>query len=123
VKRLLDFYKNSDIVLNMNLVNNKEIKFKNGLVIPVGTNLAVTFIAGQNVAELNGGSAGGVSVGLKLRCSSLPRYFSRFKEPTTFMLEKWSDDGVAKSMLGKRVEPDGHDDEGSPSWMLVMGLI
>ena len=107
----------------MNLTNNREIKFKNGLVIPVGTNLAVTFTAGQMVANLTGGTAGGVPVSLKLRCSSLPRYFSRFKEPTTYMLEKWSDDGVAKSMLGKRVEPDGHDDEGSPSWMLVMGLI
>jgi len=107
----------------MNLTNNKEIKFKSGLVIPVGTNLIVTFIAGQTVANLTGGSAGGVPVSLKLRCSSLPRYFSRFKEPSLKTLERWSFDCVAKSMLGKRVEPDGHDDEGSPSWMLVVGVI
>ena len=107
----------------MNLTNNKEIKFKSGLVIPVGTNLTVTFIAGQTVAELTGGSAGAVPVSLKLRCSSLPRYFSRFKEPSLKTMEKWSFDGVAKSMLGKRVEPDGYDEEGSPSWMLVAGII
>ena len=107
----------------MNLTNNREIKFKNGLVVPVGTSLVVTFTAGQMVANLTGGSAGGVPVSLKLRCSSLPRYFSRFKEPSVMTMEKWNDEGVAKSMLGKRVEPDGYDSEGSPSWMLVMGLI
>lgn len=107
----------------MNLTNNREIKFKNGLVIPVGTKLSVTFVAGQTIANLSGGTAGGVPVTLKLRCSSLPRYFSKFKEPSLKTMEKWSDDGVAKSMLGKRVEPDGYDDEGSPSWMLVVGVI
>lgn len=107
----------------MNLTNNKEIKFKNGLVIPVGTNLTVTFTVGQMVAELTGGSAGGVPVSLKLRCSSLPRYFSRFKEPSIKTMEKWSDNGIAMSMLGKRVEPDGYDSDGSPSWMLVVGII
>jgi len=107
----------------MNITNNKEIKFKNGLVIPVGTSLTLTFIAGQTVAELTGGAAGGVPVTLKLRCSSLPRYFSKFKEPSIKTMEKWSDNGIAKSMLGKNVEPDGHDDEGSPSWMLVLSLI
>lgn len=107
----------------MNLTNSKEIKFKNGLVIPVGTNLTVTFVAGQTVANLTGGSAGGVPVSIKLRCSSLPRYFTKFKAPSLKTMEKWSDEGVAKSMLGQRVEPDGYDDEGSPSWMLVVGII
>jgi hypothetical protein len=107
----------------MNLVNNKEIKFKNGLVIPVGTNLNVNFKIGGTVCELSGGSAGGVPVTMKLRCSSLPRYFTKFKAPSLKTMEKWSDDGVAKSMLGQVVEPDGYDSEGSPSWMLVAGII
>jgi len=45
------------------------------------------------------------------------------KEPSAKMLEKWSDDGIAKSVLGAKVELDGWDDEGSPSWALAMGLI
>lgn len=48
----------------------------------------------------------------------------RSKAPKSMKtLEKWAENGVAKSVLGKRVEPDGYDDEGSPSWLLVFGLI
>lgn len=32
-------------------------------------------------------------------------------------------DGVATSVLGFTVEPDGHDHEGSPAWPLVMGVL
>lgn len=45
------------------------------------------------------------------------------KPPSFSKLEKMSDVGVASSVLGKRVEPDGTDEYGSPSWILVMGLI
>lgn len=48
---------------------------------------------------------------------------SAFKAPSIRTLEKWSNDGVAKSIGGKRVELDGHDENGLPSWMLVMGII
>ena len=47
----------------------------------------------------------------------------RFKVPSMAALEKYSDDGIAKSMLGNKVEPDGYDDMGSPSWLLVVGVI
>jgi hypothetical protein len=107
----------------MKLVNSKEIKFKNGLVVPVGTNLNATFTVGQLVVELTGGTAGGIPMSFKLRCSSLPRYFTRFKNPSLNTLEKWSSEGISKSMLGNRVEPDGYDSEGSPSWLLVAGLV
>lgn len=43
--------------------------------------------------------------------------------PSTKTLEKWSGDGIAKSVLGAKVELDGWDDQGSPSWVLAMGLI
>ena len=45
------------------------------------------------------------------------------KAPGIKALEKWSDDGVAKSILGNRVEPDGWDHEGSPSWLLALSMI
>ena len=44
------------------------------------------------------------------------------KPPSDLSLEKMSD-GAAKSVLGKRVEPDGYDEYGSPSWLLVLGYI
>ncbi len=46
-----------------------------------------------------------------------------FKEPSVRTLEKWSQDGVAKSVTGHRVEPDGYGPDGSPSWLLALGLI
>ena len=44
------------------------------------------------------------------------------KIPSMRSLEKMAD-GIAKSVLGKRVEPDGYDPYGSPSWLLVVGII
>lgn len=47
-----------------------------------------------------------------------------FKSPPSMKtLEKWVSDSVAKSITGKRVEPDGYDTHGFPSWLLVIGLI
>jgi len=51
------------------------------------------------------------------------RVSSAFRAPSVSTLEKWSNDGVCKSVLGKRVEPDGEDENGSPSWLLALGLI
>ena len=45
------------------------------------------------------------------------------KEPGIKTLEKWSNDGVCKSLTGCRVEPDGWGPDGAPSWMLVAGVI
>ncbi len=46
-----------------------------------------------------------------------------FKAPGLATLERYSDAGVAKSVFGARVEPDGWDASGSPSWMLAIGII
>lgn len=51
------------------------------------------------------------------------RVSSAFRAPSVAKLEKWSNDGVCLSVLGKRVEPDGEDEHGSPSWLLALGLI
>lgn len=51
------------------------------------------------------------------------RVTSAFREPSISTLEKWNDDGVCKSIGGERVEPDGWDSKGSPSWMLAIGII
>jgi len=47
-----------------------------------------------------------------------------FKQPPTMKtLERWVNDGVASSITGQKVEPDGYDQYGFPSWLIVMGLI
>jgi hypothetical protein len=45
------------------------------------------------------------------------------KPPSIKMLEKWSYDGVAKTIIGTRIEPDGYDRYGFPSWLIVEGII
>lgn len=45
------------------------------------------------------------------------------KAPTVKTMEKWSFDGVAKSVGNKSVEPDGWDPNGNPSWLLILGYI
>ena len=50
-------------------------------------------------------------------------YSMFFKKPSPRTLERWGNDGVAKSVTGKRVELDGYGPDGSPSWFLAMGLI
>lgn len=51
------------------------------------------------------------------------RIESAFRAPNVKTMEKWSFDGIAKSIGGKKVEPDGYDENGLPSWFLVLGLI
>lgn len=46
-----------------------------------------------------------------------------FEAPDLDEVRMWVFDSVCESLLGHTVEPDGVDFEGSPSWLLVMGLI
>ena len=44
------------------------------------------------------------------------------KVPGTATLEKYSYDGIAKTVFGDKTEPDGWTN-GAPSWLLFLGLI
>lgn len=91
----------------------KEIKLKDGSTIPKG--LPVTFIEGKDSRCL---------VHSPLHSEPLQvRITSAFKAPSMSLLERWSYESVVRTPTGKRVEPDGHGPDGSPSWLLVMGFI
>ena len=45
------------------------------------------------------------------------------KPPSMSQMERWMENGVANSIDGKRVEPDGISPSGAPSWLLALGLI
>lgn len=91
----------------------KEIKLKDGSTLPKG--LPVSFIPDKDsrchVHSPN------YPTPLQVRISSA------FKAPSMATLEKWNQDGICKTPTGHRVEPDGHGPDGSPSWMLVFGII
>lgn len=91
----------------------KEIKLKDGSTLPKG--LPVSFIPEKDSRCL-------------VHSPNHPtplqvRIISAFKAPSMTTLEKWNWDGVCKTPTGKRVEPDGHGPDGSPSWLLALGLI
>ena len=52
-------------------------------------------------------------------------FFGKFKKmPTERTLEKWDNrGGYCETVTGFRTEPDGYGPDGSPSWMLVLGVI
>lgn len=102
--------------------NNKEIRLINGDVYSVNTDFSLTFRPDSSVCVLTA-TINDEPKELKLRVHSLPRYFSRFKMPSVSTLKRYSFDGIAKSMMNKRIEPDGYDEFGSPSWLLVAGVI
>jgi hypothetical protein len=61
---------------------------------------------------------------LKLGLMNAHNYVTGIKpSPSMKTLEKWSNDGVAKTVTGHRTEPDGYGPDGSPSWLLVFGII
>ena len=58
----------------------------------------------------------------RIRISSLKDKFG-IRVPSMKTLEKWVDDGTCSSIGGKSVEPDGWDSNGTPSWLIALGLI
>jgi hypothetical protein len=110
----------------MEIINDKlEIRMKDGFVLPRGTRLRLTFFNKPYVCHIQEVIARPNSNWpiWTLRITSLPRYCSDFVAPTLEELEEQAADGIVDSVAGYGVEPDGYDQEGSPSWMLALGLI
>ena len=100
--------------------NSKAFSLKDGTIITSGTDCALTFnherpslvtILPTGYRQFNTATA------------KLPRFFASIEAPSMEELEEANSDGVCPSVLGDRVEPDGWDSEGSPSWMLALGYI
>jgi hypothetical protein len=96
----------------MNLTTNKPISLKTGEVVPVGTPILrfVKESPSRCIISING-KEGQV------------RVTSARKAPSMATLERYDMDGICKSVGGKTVEPDGWDDNNTPSWLLAMGMI
>jgi hypothetical protein len=106
-------------------VTTKEIltfsKFpETACVIPVGTKLEVHF-SGVNHDRLYYEYNGSVRVSaVKLA----HKKFTGFNKPPGLnTLQKYDYNGIAKTPTGYEVEPDGTGPDGSPSWLLVLGLM
>ena len=91
----------------------KAILLKDGSTLPKG--LPVSFIEGKDSRCLV--HSPNHSEPLQVRITSA------FKAPSMSLLERWAYESVVRTPTGKRVEPDGYGEDGSPSWLLVMGFI
>lgn len=98
----------------------KDITLKSGYSIPVGEKITLEFV--------KEGFSYVMQVihkdhDFKIRNTRFFNYLQGVKVPSEKTLWKWSEDGVAKSVFGNRVEPDGVDPKGAPSWLLLLGYI
>ncbi len=89
----------------------KLIKLKTGEILPAG--LPVTFQKDNWSSCLVQGDR---PEPYRIRVSSA------FNMPSMDELEEAVNDGVCPSVAGHSVEPDGWDHEGSPSWLLALGM-
>ena len=89
----------------------KEIKLKDGSTLPKG--LRVTFIKDKPTRCLVHSPAHPAPLQVRIT--------SAFPIPSLSTIENWG--CICKTPTGKRVEPDGYGEDGSPSWLIVLGLI
>jgi len=89
-------------------------------VIPAGTSLTVYF-SQVNPSRIYFDYNGHLRA---LSCQQAHNNITGINKcPSINTLNKWSMDGVAKTLTGQRTEPDGYGIDGSPSWLLAIGVI
>lgn len=97
-----------------------EIKWKDGTSIAAGQPVFIWFSPKTNANRMF------VQYGNRVyqtRISRSVNYTGFKKQPTMKTLEKYSWDGIAKTVTGHKTEPDGYGPDGSPSWLLVLEII
>ena len=107
------------------LKTKKEIKSKNGVNYPKGTKCKIepkTTANGIYYAQIT--ILNGSNVKLNTVYKNLYRYFSKFKkEPSINTLMEDSLGCATTTPIGNRVEFDGIDTYGFPSWFMILKLI
>lgn len=113
IKNSLTWFPKSYTPIMKTIKTFQTLTMKTGEVIPKGTKLE--FVKAGEVVSVGIWMMGDREVKM--------RYRSVIKAPTIRTLEKWSEDGVCKSVFGARVEFDGTGPLGEPSWGLALGMI
>jgi hypothetical protein len=89
-----------------------EVTFENGMMIVEGTNCATVGCTS--------------SYGDRLTIKASPRKYAMYfggSVPSVKTLERWELEGYCKTVTGQKTEPDGYGLDGSPSWLLALGMI
>lgn len=112
----------------------RDVTLKDGRSFPKGSPVIVEFFGDKNqslISRDNGHKVCEITVQgdddsnrtFKTAIANLPTMVSGFTKPSIVTMEKWSSEGYARTPTGKKVEPDGYAEDGSPSWLLALGYI
>ena len=102
-------------------INKSEIKMKDGTVLPEGKRFVIRWeetSIGPRPRVIMEGTISEYSIAHSSAIKMMGK-----KAPSMSSLARWGDNGNCKSVMGEVVEPDGTDSYGSPSWLIVKGLI
>lgn len=108
------------LAANKKYTISKPIKWKDGSVTEAGESVEVSYKRGNHTTAflMLAGTPKGV------RITNLSLYLKGYpKMPGMSALERMSDAASVPTPSGYKVEPDGYGPDGSPSWMLVAGVI
>jgi len=98
----------------------RDITLKNGIILQKGLKGQISPLRDQNGrVSLRGCNLYLPGYDDILKIS----YTSILRQPSVTSLMRWFESGICKSIGGKKVEPDGYDSDGFPSWLLVVGMI
>ncbi|OAM91772.1 hypothetical protein OH491_24890 [Termitidicoccus mucosus] len=95
-----------------------------GHSIPKGTSCSILFGTINDEWALRASGVAGEGDTL-FHFSIISRVVTRFFEPPTLeaLASEVFSDSICPTVLGGTAEPDGMDEDGSPSWLLALGLI
>lgn len=103
-------------------VLKSDIKLKDGSTLQAGTPITIEF--DKHMPSLVSLIVAGRPKPIKINPANLHKYFNGFKmAPSRATMEKWLDSGIALSVTGQKVEPDGWGSDDAPSWLLALGIV
>jgi len=103
------------------LTSRRDIPLKSGTLIPKGTKCTVSWE--QNNPSTMLVLSPGFDHALRLLTRNAANNFEEIESFNREQLAEAISGGECHSVLGNRVEPDGWDPDGSPSWLLALGVI
>jgi hypothetical protein len=106
---------------NYSFINKTEIKMKDGSVLAEGKKFSIRWEE-TSIGHRPRVKAYGSESEFKISNGTAIKMLGK-KQPSISSLSRWDSNGNCKSIMGETVEPDGIDSYGSPSWLIVKGLI
>ena len=104
----------------MKAITKASRALKDGKMIPVNVEIDITMDGTRGAIV----KVADFDKPVRINLANAYKWIKGFKAPPSIrVMEKWDLDGICETVTGKRVEPDGIGSDGSPSWLIVMGMI